>query len=54
MKGGRMASPAGQPESIGKGGEKPPSRLADEIADEQQLHLAYSTDRVSRITVTLI
>ena len=28
--------------------------LADHVADEQQLHLANSTARVSRITVTLI
>ena len=30
------------------------SRLADDVADEQELHRAKPTARVSRITVTLI
>jgi len=35
--------------------QRAPPRLADDVADEQELHQrAYSTERVSRITVTLI
>ncbi len=34
--------------------ERAAPRLADHVADEENLHLAYSTARVSRITVTRI
>lgn len=34
--------------------ERAPAGLAHDVADEQQLHRANSTERVSRMTVTLI
>ena len=42
------------PQTRHQGGHRPSPGFADDVANEQDPHLAYSTARVSRTTVTLI